>query len=199
MRFHSANIVRIHWARSGTSMSARRSTAIVQPSSLLKALIQSCRFIRTSICRASRNSASFSAARCMYPITGSARVMTSPSSSSTTRSTPCVDGCCGPMLRIISSVVRLPAGTTSTSSPPPRIIEVTWILERGALVGVHHGVPSYRTGVWRCLAGPPRAVVSGHGRRTPFRALARRAPALRTRQARGGVARPAATEALRRA
>ena len=31
MRFHSANIVRIHWARSGTSMPASRSTAIVQP------------------------------------------------------------------------------------------------------------------------------------------------------------------------
>ena len=41
-------------------------------------------------------------------MTGSARVMTSPSSSSTTRSTPCVDGCCGPMLRIISSVVSVP-------------------------------------------------------------------------------------------
>ena len=40
----------------------------------------------------------------MYPITGSAWVITSPSNSSTTRSTPCVEGCCGPMLRIISSV-----------------------------------------------------------------------------------------------
>src|SRR5678815_3387741 len=28
----------------------------------------------------------------------------SPSSSSTTRSTPCVDGCCGPMLRVMVSV-----------------------------------------------------------------------------------------------
>ena len=65
MRFHSANIVRIHCARSGTSMPASRSTAIVQPSSLLNALIQSWRFISTSVCRASRNSASFSAARCM--------------------------------------------------------------------------------------------------------------------------------------
>ncbi len=31
MRFHSANIVRIHWARSGTSMPASRSTAIDEP------------------------------------------------------------------------------------------------------------------------------------------------------------------------
>ena len=36
-----ANIVRIHCARSGTSIPARRSTAIVHPSSLLNALIQS--------------------------------------------------------------------------------------------------------------------------------------------------------------
>ena len=38
IRFHSANIVRIHCARSGTSISNSRSTAIVQPSSLLNAL-----------------------------------------------------------------------------------------------------------------------------------------------------------------
>ena len=65
MRFHSANIVRIHCARSGTSMPASRSTAITKPSSLLNALIQSWRFISTIVWRASRNSASFSAARCM--------------------------------------------------------------------------------------------------------------------------------------
>ena len=41
IRFHSANIVRIHCARSGTSISNSRSTAIVQPSSLLNALSQS--------------------------------------------------------------------------------------------------------------------------------------------------------------
>src|SRR4026208_972608 len=61
-------------------MPARRSTAIVQPSSLLKALIQSCRFMRTRTWRASRYSASFSAAPCMYPITGSALVITPPPS-----------------------------------------------------------------------------------------------------------------------
>ena len=37
MRFHSANIVRIDCARSGTSMPGERSTAIVHPSSLLNA------------------------------------------------------------------------------------------------------------------------------------------------------------------
>src|SRR5437763_1798830 len=35
---------------------------------------------------------------------GFALTTVSPSSSSTTRSTPCVDGCCGPMLRVMVSV-----------------------------------------------------------------------------------------------
>jgi hypothetical protein len=59
----------------------------------------------------------------MYLITGSARTMTSPSSSITIRSTPCVEGCCGPMLRIISSVRRPRGETTSMSMPPPRTIQ----------------------------------------------------------------------------
>ena len=65
IRLNSASIVRIHCARSGASMPASRSIAIVQPSSLLNADSQSWRFINTSVCRASRNSASFSAPRCM--------------------------------------------------------------------------------------------------------------------------------------
>ena len=64
-RFHSAIIVRIHWARSGTSMPIIRSIAMTHPSSLLNAESQSCRFISTRTCRGSRYSASFSAARCM--------------------------------------------------------------------------------------------------------------------------------------
>jgi hypothetical protein len=36
---------------------------------------------------------------------------------------PEVDGCCGPMLRIISSVRRSPGETTSMSIPPPRTIQ----------------------------------------------------------------------------
>src|SRR6266545_1121839 len=35
---------------------------------------------------------------------GLALTTVSPSSSSTTRSTPCVEGCCGPMLRVMVSV-----------------------------------------------------------------------------------------------
>src|ERR1700730_4217311 len=39
-----------------------------------------------------------------YPIVGDADTTVSPSSSSTIRSTPCVLGCCGPMLTVIVSV-----------------------------------------------------------------------------------------------
>src|SRR6476619_3750980 len=41
---------------------------------------------------------------CRYPIVGAAERMVSPSSVSTRRSTPCVLGCCGPMLTVIVSV-----------------------------------------------------------------------------------------------
>src|SRR5262249_19304940 len=47
---------------------------------------------------------SFSMPRCRYPMTTSASTTFSPSRRSTTRSTPCVLGCCGPML-ITSSFV----------------------------------------------------------------------------------------------
>src|SRR6266511_4848075 len=47
----------------------------------------------------------------------------SPSSSRMIRSTPCVEGCCGPMLRIISSVRSGPSATTSM--PPPRRIQAS--------------------------------------------------------------------------
>src|SRR5438105_12967366 len=39
-----------------------------------------------------------------YPIVGSTDMTVSPSSSSTSRSTPCVLGCCGPMLTVIVSL-----------------------------------------------------------------------------------------------
>src|SRR6187399_2789702 len=49
-------------------------------------------------------SAVFSMPVCRKPIVGSADTMFSPSSSSTRRSTPCVLGCCGPMLTVIVSL-----------------------------------------------------------------------------------------------
>src|SRR5688572_389047 len=45
-------------------------------------------------------SASFSVARCRRPMCGSAFWITSPSSSSTSRSTPCAAGCCGPKFSV---------------------------------------------------------------------------------------------------
>jgi len=45
-------------------------------------------------------SASFSVARCSRPMCGSAFWITSPSSSSTSRSTPCAAGCCGPKFSV---------------------------------------------------------------------------------------------------
>src|SRR5262245_14886997 len=53
-------------------------------------------------------------------MSGSASFMTSPSARTTNRSTPCVEGCCGPIERVMSSVTRPPpssARCTSTSNP----------------------------------------------------------------------------------
>src|SRR6188508_1017856 len=51
-------------------------------------------------CKKVLDSASFSVARCSRPMCGSARWMTSPSSSRTSRSTPCAAGCCGPKFSV---------------------------------------------------------------------------------------------------
>src|SRR3954453_10950619 len=59
------------------------------------------------ICVQLRFSLSFSIPRCRYPITTSASTTCSPSRRSTTRSTPCVLGCCGPMLITSSSVSNI--------------------------------------------------------------------------------------------
>src|SRR4051812_21764602 len=52
-------------------------------------------------------------------MSGSASFMISPSARTTKRSTPCVEGCCGPMLSVMSSVARPPftSRVTSTSNP----------------------------------------------------------------------------------
>src|SRR2546422_6092544 len=53
-------------------------------------------------------------------MSGMASFITSPSARTTKRSTPCVEGCCGPMLRVMSSVARPPSRVsrcTSTSNP----------------------------------------------------------------------------------
>src|SRR5213080_2521160 len=53
-------------------------------------------------------------------MSGMACFITSPSARTTKRSTPCVQGCWGPMLRVMSSVARPPSRVsrcTSTSNP----------------------------------------------------------------------------------
>src|SRR5258705_5904831 len=53
-------------------------------------------------------------------MSGMASFMTSPSARTTKRSTPCVDGCCGAMERVMSSVTTPPSSSercTSTSNP----------------------------------------------------------------------------------
>src|SRR5919197_3380346 len=53
-------------------------------------------------------------------MSGMASFMTSPSARTTKRSTPCVEGCCGPIERVMSSVARPPSRVsrcTSTSNP----------------------------------------------------------------------------------
>src|SRR5688572_27596904 len=56
-------------------------------------------------------SASFSVARCSRPTCGSAFWMTSPSSSSTRRSTPCAAGCCGPKFSVKFLISATAAGS----------------------------------------------------------------------------------------
>src|SRR5262249_55924921 len=58
-------------------------------------------------------------------MSGMASFMTSPSARTTKRSTPCVEGCWGPMLRVMSSVESPPSACgrcTSTSKPVSPIL-----------------------------------------------------------------------------
>src|SRR5829696_4303894 len=77
-----------------------------------------------------RFSAIFSWQRCRYPITGSHLTTVSPSSSSMSRRSPCIAGCCGPMfMSMVSSPTsslisgltrRLLGGSVSAPSCPAR-------------------------------------------------------------------------------
>src|SRR5437870_3705788 len=69
-------------------------------------------------------SAIFSIERWRYPMSGSASFITSPSARTTKRSTPCVEGCCGPIDSVMSSVASPPSvwRWTSTSNPASPIV-----------------------------------------------------------------------------
>src|SRR4051794_16806245 len=89
-------------------------------------------------------------------MTGSALTMTSPSSSRIRRSTPCVDGCCGPMLRVISSVANVPRCSTTRSRPPPRTIHWSAVELKTARSSV-----SIRAYCARPRTAPPMGAVRG--------------------------------------
>src|SRR5919107_1902143 len=68
-----------------------------------------------------RYSPSFSKPQCRYPTCGMHRTTVSPSSSSTRRSTPCVAGCCGPMLMSMCSPASsgsIAGGASSATGEP---------------------------------------------------------------------------------
>src|SRR5213082_787102 len=64
--------------------------------------------------------------RCRYPTWGMARFITSPSAWTTKLITPCVEGCCGPMLSTISP---WPACSTRSSAR----VMVSWSSDIGFL------------------------------------------------------------------
>src|SRR5947207_5430959 len=62
-----------------------------------------------------------------------ASVTVSPSSSRTSRSTPWVDGCCGPMLTTMrSSAIGSPPPSTSSQSPPVTVKTRPSVVSRAA-------------------------------------------------------------------
>src|SRR5579864_5065179 len=86
------------------------------------------------ICVQLRFSQSFSMPRCRYPITTSASTTFSPSRRSTTRSTPCVLGCCGPMLSTSSLVSNMaPCTAPGVSSALPVLLNVRLFLRLAQL------------------------------------------------------------------
>src|SRR6185503_10897696 len=105
-------------------------------------------------------SAVFSMPVCRKPIVGSADTMLSPSSSSTSLNTPCVLGCCGPMLTVIVSLrnsgmhslpcswrLRVPGGVLASQPHVPRKFfgrELQWRPRRRVLANLHRVVFAQR-------------------------------------------------------
>ncbi len=68
-----------------------------------------------------RYSRFFSMPVCRKPMPHRASVTVSPSSSRMSRSTPCVDGCCGPMFTTTRSCAPSGGGVTLSQSPPDSV------------------------------------------------------------------------------
>src|SRR6187549_952405 len=90
--------------------------------------------------------------------------MTSPSSSSTSRSTPCVLGCCGPMLTVIVSL-----RSSATADPVTFDVGAELFFSHGEwLVGLRHLLDLHRVILARGMAFPvfrhqqaPQVLVTG--------------------------------------
>src|SRR6516164_7840167 len=71
-----------------------------------------------------------------YPISGTARATVSPSSSSKTRSTPCVEGCCGPILRTI--VLAAPVAVSTLCDA--RVVVIIFLVLADTLPECHENL-----------------------------------------------------------
>src|SRR5262245_33118692 len=80
-----------------------------------------------------------SMARCRYPTSGIASCMISPSVLMMKRMTPWVEGCCGPMLRVISSPESWYAKTSSLIAAPLPSVRFRRRLDRRSVA--HHREP----------------------------------------------------------
>src|SRR6516165_5949330 len=93
-----------------------------------------------------RFSAIFSTPRCRYPITQSVPRTFSPSSLRITRSTPCVEGCCGPMLSTSSVESRNVASGMLLSALYPQVVfhPVLILLQDGIVLAQRMTLPVLR-------------------------------------------------------
>src|SRR5579864_2578606 len=120
-----------------------------------------------------RFSAIFSTPRCRYPITHSSPRTFSPSSRRMTRSTPCVAGCCGPMLMTSSLASRNVLSGVSRSSGESALGSVNVYLSQAssrslALLPARRGISR---GVSRQPAGNPRLTAFAARPQAPSRRL----------------------------
>src|ERR1039457_5001278 len=85
------------------------------------------RSVSVTACWYVLTSNSFSMPVCRYPMSGRHFTMVSPSSSSARRSTPCVEGCCGPMFRLMLRGFAPLAATAADSGIGVATVSLTFV------------------------------------------------------------------------
>src|ERR1017187_6473696 len=85
------------------------------------------RSVSVTACWYVLTSNSFSMPVCRYPMSGRHFTMVSPSSSSSRRSTPCVEGCCGPMFRLMLRGFAPLAATAADSGIGVATVSLTFV------------------------------------------------------------------------